>query len=110
MSETLLHIAEIARWEEARATGVSYTMSTLGRTLDEEGFIHCSADLDQARGVLSRFYADTDPATLALLVIDVSALDAPVRYEPADGDLFPHVYGPIPTSAVIEVRPVPETR
>jgi uncharacterized protein (DUF952 family) len=112
--ETLLHIAERHHWESARALGVSYTMSTLGRTLDEEGFIHCSKDLDQVNGVLSRFYAGIDRADLVLLAIDTARLDAPVRYEPAGdaaGDeLFPHVYGPIPLGAVFDVRSVPANR
>lgn len=106
----LLHIAERRHWEAARADGAAYTMSTRGRTLEEEGFIHCSSDLDQVRGVLSHFYSDVDPADLVLLVIDVTRLDAPVRHEPVDGDVFPHIYGPIPLSAVIDVRSVPETR
>ncbi|GAA2442806.1 DUF952 domain-containing protein [Actinomadura vinacea] len=108
--ETLLHIAERRHWESARATGVSYTMSTLGRTLDEEGFIHCSSDLAQLEGVLSRFYEGIDRTTLVLLVIDTAQLQAPVRYEPAGDELFPHVYGPIPLPAVIDVRSVPENR
>ncbi|TDD63665.1 DUF952 domain-containing protein [Actinomadura darangshiensis] len=108
--DTLLHIAERTHWESARASGVSYTMSTLGRTLDDEGFIHCSSDLDQVDGVLGRFYGDVHRDDLALLVVDVSRLDAPVRYEPAGDELFPHVYGPIPISAVIDVRALPENR
>ena len=41
---------------------------------------------------------------------DPTRLAAPVRHEPADGELFPHIYGPIPLSAVIDVRSVPENR
>ncbi|MFD0684031.1 DUF952 domain-containing protein [Actinomadura fibrosa] len=108
--KTLLHIAERRHWESARETGVSYTMSTLGRTLDEEGFIHCSSDMDQVDGVLTRFYSDVDRADLVLLVIDAASIGSPVRYEPAGDELFPHVYGPIPVSAVIEVRSLPGTR
>ncbi|MFI0369430.1 DUF952 domain-containing protein [Actinomadura sp. 1N219] len=108
--DTLLHIAERAHWEAARDTGVSYSMSTLGRTLDEEGFIHCSSDMPQLEGVLDRFYAAVPRSALVLLVIDMSRLDAPVRYEQVGDDLFPHVFGPIPVSAVIDVRSLPETR
>ncbi|MFD0850784.1 DUF952 domain-containing protein [Actinomadura adrarensis] len=108
-AETLLHIAERHHWESARDSGVSYTMSTRGRTLDEEGFVHCSKDLDQVAGVLARFYADVDRGTLALLVLDPAKLDTPVRYEPAGDEIFPHIYGPIPLPAVIDVRPVPES-
>ncbi|MEV5570588.1 DUF952 domain-containing protein [Spirillospora sp. NPDC052269] len=106
--ETVLHIAERHHWESARSSGAPYAMSTRGRTLDDEGFIHCSSDLDQVRTVLRAFYSDVPPSDLALLKIDTTGLD--VRLEPADGNLFPHVYGPIPPSAVIEVRAVPETR
>jgi uncharacterized protein (DUF952 family) len=108
--QTLLHIAERRHWESARDSGVSYTMSTLGRTLDEEGFVHCSSDMDQVDGVLGRFYGAVPRSDLVLLVIDVARLDAPVRHEPAGDEVFPHVYGPIPVSAVIEVRSLPENR
>ncbi|MFI0354336.1 DUF952 domain-containing protein [Actinomadura sp. 9N407] len=108
--ETLLHIAERRHWESARDTGVSYAMSTLGRTLDEEGFVHCSSDLAQVEGVLARFYTGVDRTSLVLLVIDVARLDAPVRYEPAGDELFPHIYGPIPPAAVIDVRSLPASR
>ena len=37
----IYHIAEAADWEQARRDG-QYTMSTRGRTLAEEGFIHAS--------------------------------------------------------------------
>ncbi|MFC4908866.1 DUF952 domain-containing protein [Actinomadura gamaensis] len=106
--ETVLHIAERRHWESAESSGESYAMSTRGRTLAEEGFIHCSSDLDQVRTVLKAFYQDVPPSDLVLLTVSAAGLD--VRLEPADGRLFPHVYGPIPLSAVIEVRPVPDTR
>jgi uncharacterized protein (DUF952 family) len=35
--QTLLHIAERRHWEAAREAGVPYAMSTLGRTLEDEG-------------------------------------------------------------------------
>ncbi|WP_242908388.1 DUF952 domain-containing protein [Actinomadura terrae] len=108
--ETLLHIAERQHWEPARDAGTPYTMSTLGRTLEEEGFVHCSSDMSQVEGVLANFYTGVDRDALVLLVIDVAGLGSPVRYDPVGDQVFPHVYGPIPTSAVIEVRPLPGTR
>lgn len=103
----LLHIAERAYWEAARDTGMPYTRSTLGRTLDDEGFIHCSSDMAQVDGVLARFYTAVPRSELVLLVIDAARLDAPVRYEPAGDEVFPHVYGAIPVSAVIDVKSLP---
>nr|WP_262402787.1 DUF952 domain-containing protein [Actinomadura sp. CNU-125] len=79
---TLLHIAERRHWESARDAGVSYAMSTLGRTLDDEGFVHCSSDMDQVRGVLDRFYTGVDRDALVILVIDASRLDAPSATSP----------------------------
>lgn len=37
----LTHITERSLWDAAHETG-TYEMSTRGRTLQEEGFIHCS--------------------------------------------------------------------
>ena len=41
------HLAEPAHWAEAVRTG-SYRISTRGRTLEQEGFIHAAGD-DQWR-------------------------------------------------------------
>ena len=102
----IFHIATLAAWDDARRSG-SYTISTIGRTLAEEGFIHASRE-DQWRGVRDRFYADvTEP--LVLLAIDTDRLASPVVEEsPGDGidETFPHVYGPIDPSAVVEAVPL----
>jgi uncharacterized protein (DUF952 family) len=106
----IFHIALDADWEAARRAGGPYEISTRGRTLDDEGFIHCSRDEEQAGRVLRAFYADlSGSGDLVLLVIDTDRLNAPVRHEAVDGDVFPHLYGPLPLDAVIEVRPVPAT-
>ena len=44
---------------------------------------------------------------LILLRIDPARLTAEVRYENLEGgtQLFPHVYGPIPVTAVVNVAP-----
>ncbi|MCO5986447.1 DUF952 domain-containing protein [Actinoallomurus spadix] len=102
----IFHIAERADWEAARDAGRPYDVSTRGRTLAEEGFIHASRDDEQVRKVRRAFYADLDD--LVLLVIDPAGLD--VRHEPVGDDVFPHVYGPIPLEAVIEVRALPKNR
>ncbi|TCP55147.1 uncharacterized protein (DUF952 family) [Tamaricihabitans halophyticus] len=104
----LLHIAERVEWEAARSVG-EYRISTRGVGLDEQGFIHLSLP-EQVRGVAERFYADAED--LVLLVIDADRLTDPVRYEPpAPGvaEEFPHLYGPLPVSAVREVRPISRT-
>ena len=93
-------------WQRALDRG-SYTTSTLGRPLAEEGFIHASRS-DQWEGVLARFYADV-AEPLVLLEIDTELLDVPMVEEPpAPGitETFPHVYGAIPVGAVVGVRPL----
>lgn len=97
--DELLHIAMPDDWEAAKAAG-EYRVSTRGKSLDDEGFIHCSY-LRQLEGVANRFYGDV--SELVLLHLEPELLDAEVKVEPAgdgSGD-YPHVYGPIPTAAVI---------
>lgn len=43
-----------------------------------------------------------------LVAVDDASLGDTLKYEPSrDGDLFPHVYGPLPMTAVLSVRPLP---
>lgn len=102
----IFHLATVADWEDAQRSG-SYTTSTLGRTLAEEGFIHASRE-DQWRGVRERFYAGVDEA-LVLLVIDTGRLASPVVEEAPGGgvdETFPHIYGPLNTDAVTSALPI----
>ncbi|MFJ1593229.1 DUF952 domain-containing protein [Kitasatospora albolonga] len=112
MTELLLHLAEAPLWEAARGSG-TYEMSTRGRTLQEEGFIHLSLP-HQLPGVARMLYGDGggDAAggrDLVVLVVDPARLTDPVRYEAMKpgGEEFPHLYGPLPVEAVVEVRPWP---
>jgi glutathione S-transferase len=97
----IFHIALRAEWADAQAGGV-YRRSTLGRSLDEVGFIHCSRR-DQVELVANAVYRDQ--GDLVLLVIDPSRVGAEIREENVDGgrDLFPHIYGPLHDDAVIDV-------
>ena len=104
-SPTILHISTVAEWAAARRTGEVRT-STRDRSLEEEGFVHCSDD-DQVLGVANAFYADAEEP-LIVLRIAVDRLQAPVRWESVDGstESFPHVYGPVPIDAVVSVSPL----
>lgn len=100
----IYHLTEPDRWQRSLAEG-THTGSTRGVELAQEGFIHCST-ADQWRGVMDRFYSDC--TELVLLHIDESAITAPLVYERV-GDAqatFPHVYGPVPIDAVVEVERV----
>ncbi|MFE9805366.1 DUF952 domain-containing protein [Streptomyces sp. NPDC005548] len=105
MSEPLLHLTERSLWDTARATG-AFEMSTRGRTLQEEGFIHCSLR-HQLQPVARMVYGSyTGPDELVVLVVDPDRLTVPVRFEAMEpgGEEFPHVYGPIPADAVVDVE------
>ena len=55
----IFHIARQTDWEAAVDAG-TYRESTLGRTLEQEGFIHCS-QRQQVAGVANAFYRDVPP-------------------------------------------------
>lgn len=98
------HLAEAQHWQQALTTG-EYRQSTLGGTLEDEGFIHCSTP-QQVAGVLGRYYAAHD-GDLVLLTIDPDRLAAPLRWDvanPATGEQFPHIYGPLNPDAVVATR------
>ena len=66
------------------------------------GFIHLSWK-QQLIGTFERFYADAGP--VRVLEIDPSRLTAPLRADAIPtGDQFPHLYGPLPLTAVLDVH------
>jgi uncharacterized protein (DUF952 family) len=99
----IFHIALERDWNAANQDG-AYRVSTRDATLEEVGFIHASFE-HQVAGVGSSFYRDAcEP--LVVLTIEPDRLEARVVVESPDGggEAFPHIYGPLPTSAVIAVR------
>lgn len=101
--DPIFHIALPEDWAAAFTSG-EYTMSTRGLGLDTVGFIHCSTAA-QVEATACRFYSDLDE--LVLLTIDSVAVPAEIKWEPpAPGadELFPHIYGPLPVSAVHGAR------
>ena len=69
------------------------------------GFIHCSSDVQVAETARRVFGGEPE---LVVVAIDADQLGETVRWEPAPdrGELFPHIYGPLPMSAVTSVRRV----
>ena len=94
----LLHIISTAGWAAAQSAG---SIAPAG-----EEFVHCS-DRGVVHVTAGKFFHGQ--GGLLLLVIDPKLLGVPVRWEPvADSPLwFPHVYGPIPVEAVVEVHDFP---
>ena len=98
----IYHLTEPDRWAQSLTEG-AHTGSTRGVELAQEGYIHCSTS-DQWPAVVERFYGDVE--ALLLLHVDEDKLDAPLVYEQLGdaAEAFPHVYGPIPLAAVVEVE------
>ena len=69
-----------------------------------DGFVHCTDGETTVIDTANRYYRD-NPHAYVVLTIDVDALSSEVKYEDA-ASIFPHVYGPIETAAVREVRDV----
>jgi uncharacterized protein (DUF952 family) len=92
----ILHITTRPDWQAALEAG-EYRADSL----DSEGFIHCSTS-EQIAATANRFYVGQ--SDLLLLHIDPELLAAELRWEPADGQDFPHIYGPINLDAVVGVE------
>jgi uncharacterized protein (DUF952 family) len=90
----IYHIAHKSDWYSAQKSG-SYTADSLS----SQGFIHCST-ATQVVKVANNYYRGVKD--LVLLSIDPGLLTVEVRYENLEGgeELFPHIYGVIPISAI----------
>ena len=101
----LYHLALADEWRAVVEAGEDYCRSTVGRSLEDEGFIHTSF-ADQVEGTARAYYQNLD---VVLLEIEPEAVPSPIRLdELPDGREFPHIYGPIPTAAVRAAVPVPK--
>jgi uncharacterized protein (DUF952 family) len=98
---TVYKIVAVDLWQAAENSGV---FSGAGIDLND-GFIHLSTGA-QARRTAQLYFKGQ--GNLVLVAVDGARLGAGLKYEPSrDGDLFPHLYGPLPLAAVLSVRPLP---
>ena len=95
----VFHFARPEAWQAAQAHG-RYRPDDLA----EEGFIHCATEAQLDR-VIERHLRGHGPRVR--LAIDPMALGSDLVYEWVEGseDLYPHVFGAIPLSAVREAVP-----
>jgi uncharacterized protein (DUF952 family) len=102
----IYHLALGDEWRDALDRGEPYRRSTLGRSLEDVGFIHCSF-AQQVQVIADLVYRGC--RDVVLLVIDPSRLQVEVRAENLEGgkELFPHIYGPVPADAVVRADAVP---
>lgn len=67
-----------------------------------DGYIHLST-ADQLEETISKHFAGQ--TGLAIAMVDLTALADTIKWEVSRGGaLFPHIYGPLPKSAVLEVE------
>lgn len=104
MTELIYTLVRAGDWAEAEAAGAYHGSADDRR----DGFLHFSA-AGQVRASAAKHCAGV--ADLLLIAADVAALGAALRFEPASGGkrpgLFPHLYGPLPLTAVRSVTALP---
>lgn len=98
---TIYKICSAAQWREAERSG-----AFAGAPVDlADGFIHLSTAAQVAETAARHFRGQPD---LVLVAVPAGPLGPGLRFEPSrGGDLFPHLYGPLPCGAVLWVRPLP---
>ena len=96
MDTTIYKIISRPDWDFARTLGQYH-----GSADDErDGFIHFSTAA-QVRATARKHFAGRDD--LVLLALDTSQLGEALKWEPSrGGELFPHLYAPMPVSAVTD--------
>lgn len=100
MSELIYHMCRHDEWQAAQANG-----AYAGSSQDvADGFIHFSTAA-QVRASAAKHRAGQ--TGLVLLGVDPDALGAALKWEPSrGGQLFPHLYGSLPVTAVVHADPV----
>jgi uncharacterized protein (DUF952 family) len=102
--QLLVHLCGTLDWQAAAGSGLLAPESLL-----TSGFVHLSTQ-GQAHLPATRLFAGR--GDLLAVYVDPQRLEAPVRWEPGVPDdppamRFPHLYGPLPLSAVVEARAYP---
>ena len=100
MTELVFKIVGAAEWRAAEVAG-AFVGSEVDRA---DGFIHFSSAAQAPETAEKWFKGRKD---LILVAIDAVALGVKLKWEPSrGGDLFPHLFGPLPMSAVVWSRPL----
>lgn len=87
--------------ESAENLEAAFAAGSLVRgDLKTDGFIHASP-ADQLTRVANKFYRNVK--NLRCAVVAKAKVRSEVRYEPATGGLYPHIYGPLNMDAVEQV-------
>ncbi|WP_135465920.1 DUF952 domain-containing protein [Crenalkalicoccus roseus] len=105
MPDTLIYtLVRRAEWRAAEAAG-EYRGSTDDA---RDGFLHFSTAAQVRESAAKHRRGEAD---LLLVAVEAAVLGPALRWEPAAGGrrpgLFPHLYGPLPLSAVRSVAALP---
>jgi uncharacterized protein (DUF952 family) len=101
MSSIVYKIVSADLWQAAENAG---RFDGAGIDL-ADGFIHLST-AQQAKRTAELYFRGQ--AGLLLVAVDCDILGDTLKYEPSrDGDLFPHLYGVLPLTAVVWAKPMP---
>lgn len=97
----LYKICPLPLWREAESAGLFH-----GAPVDlADGYVHLSTAAQVRETAAKHFAGQSD---LVLVAVDSTALGGALRWEPSrGGDLFPHLYAPLPLSALAWVKPLP---
>lgn len=93
------HLTPADVWERQKASGLY-----LPEAFEKDGFIHTTNGLAPLLEVANLFYQG-DARDYRVLVLSVPEINADVRYDDQNR-IYPHIYGPLNTSAVIGELPV----
>ena len=101
MDRIIYKIATKAQWAEAERAG-----SFAGAPVDHaDGYIHFSTAA-QAKETAAKHFAGQDD--LLLVAVDTDGMGEALKWEVSRGGaLFPHLYAPLPLSAVVWVKALP---
>jgi uncharacterized protein (DUF952 family) len=107
--DTIYHLVTEGEFR-AQVKGNAYVPARF----EQNGFIHCTGDLDTLLAVANDYFSGTGEPVL-VLVIKTAKLTAEVWFEPPvpiegsgtshleEAQLFPHIYGPLNLDAVTEI-------
>jgi uncharacterized protein (DUF952 family) len=99
---TIYKICGLSEWRTAEEDG-----KFVGSGIDvRDGFIHFSSAAQVAETAAKHFARQTG---LMLIAVDAAVLGSALKWERSrNDDLFPHLYAPLPMSAVRWARPLPD--
>jgi uncharacterized protein (DUF952 family) len=101
MTQMIYHMCRADEWAAATKTG-TYRGSSQDLA---DGFIHFSTAIQIVESAQKH---RAGQGGLLLVAVDAAALGDRVRWEPArNGDLFPHLYGPLDPAESASARPLP---